>query len=202
MTHNTKERAALADLAICEPFYHELFSQFDRVLRPDGCVYWFCDWRSQGFYLSVMQQHLPVRNLIVWDKGCGPGNFYTNEHEFILFATKNSRFHCKGARNILRGIPAFSSGAKRTDGDMVHPAQKPVALISRLITDSTPEGGTVLDCFMGSGTTAVAAILTGRNFYGCELQRRYVDIAEQRLANISPSGVAHIQQTIPYIQKF
>lgn len=182
MTHNTKEQPALADLAICAPFYRELFRQFNRVLTPDGCVYWFCDWRSQGFYLSVMQECLPVRNMLVWDKGAGCGNFYTYEHELILFATKNTRFHCKGARGIIRGIPSFASGARKSDGDMAHPAQKPVALISRLITDSTSEGGTVLDCFMGSGTTAVAARLTGRNFYGCELQQKYVDVALNRLA--------------------
>ena len=188
MTHNTKELATLADLAICEPFYHELFSQFDRVLSPDGCLYWFCDWRSQGFYLSVMQQHLPVRDLLVWDKNAGPGCYYTNEHEFILFATKNNRFHCKGARNIIHGIPGFATGARKTDGDKLHPSQKPLELISRLIADSTAPGGTVLDCFMGSGTTAVAARLTGRNFYGCELQQRYVDIANRRLADITLSS--------------
>lgn len=184
MTHNNKEKAALSDLAICAPFYRELFRQFDRVLTHDGCVYWFCDWRSHGFYLSVAQEFLPVRNTLVWDKGNGPGNFYTNEHELIIFATKNKRFATKGARNIIRGIPGFSGGAKRTNGEMVHPAQKPIELIQRLILDSTQEGGTVLDCFMGSGTTAVAAALLGRNFYGYELQQKYVDIANARLAAI------------------
>lgn len=184
MTHNAKEKATLADLAICEPFYRELFTEFDRVLAPDGCLYWFCDWRSQGFYLSVMQEYLPVRNTLVWNKGNGPGNFYTNEHELILFVTKNNRFAVKGARNIITGIPGFSAGAKKTDGEMVHPAQKPVALIEKLIRDSTREGDTVLDCFMGGGTTAVAAIRTRRNFYGFELQQKYADIANRRIAGL------------------
>ena len=173
--------AALSDLAICAPFYRELFRQFDRVLAPYGCVYWFCDWRSHGFYLSTMQESLPVRNTLVWDKGGGPGNFYSNEHELVIFATKNNRFACKGARNIIRGIPGFATGAKRTNGAMVHPAQKPIELIQRLILDSTTEGGTVLDCFMGSGTTAVAATMLNRNFFGFELQPKYVDIANARL---------------------
>lgn len=181
MTHNKKEMAALSDLAICTPFYRELFRQFDRVLAPDGCVYWFCDWRSHGFYLSLLQEALPVRNTLVWDKGVGPGNFYTNEHELVIFATKNNRFAAKGARNIIRGIPGFAGGAKCTNGAMAHPAQKPIELIKKLIADSTPEGGTVLDCFMGSGTTAVASYLLGRNFLGFELQSKYVDVANTRL---------------------
>lgn len=181
MTHNAKEKAALSDLAICAPFYRELFRQFRRVLTPDGCVYWFCDWRSHGFYLSLLQECLPVRNTLVWDKGIGPGNFYTNEHELVVFVTRNNRFACKGARNIIRGIPGFSGGAKRTNGPMVHPAQKPLELIQKLILDSTDEGDTVLDCFMGSGTTAVAAATTRRNFYGFELQQKYVEVANARL---------------------
>lgn len=63
----------------------------------------------------------------------------------------------------------------------MHPTQKPVELIARLITDSTQEGDTVLDCFMGSGTTAVAAIRTGRQFVGFELDENYHTIALRRI---------------------
>ena len=124
------------------------------------------------------------RNLLVWDKGSGCGNFYTNEHELIIFSTLNTRFQAKGARNIIRGIPAFNSGAKKTNGEKVHPTQKPVELIEKLILDSTKPGDTVLDCFMGSGTTAVAALKNGRNFYGFELQQKYVDIANKRIKEL------------------
>lgn len=69
----------------------------------------------------------------------------------------------------------------RTNGEMVHPTQKPVELIARLITDSTAEGDTVLDCFMGSGTTAVAALRTGRRFVGFEIDENYHAIALRRI---------------------
>ena len=101
----------------------------------------------------------------------------------ILFATRNNSLRLQAARNIIREIPAFNSGAKKTNGDKLHPTQKPVELIEKLILDSTKEGDTVLDCFMGSGTTAVAARRTGRNFYGFEQQQKYVDIANNRLKN-------------------
>lgn len=181
MTHDG-HAAQMADLSICLPFYRELFREFKRILAPDGCLYWFCDWRSYAFYFQLFDEIKP-RNLLVWDKRAGCGSFYTNEHELIVFATNNNALRLKGARNIIREIPSFSSGAKKTNGDKVHPTQKPVELIEKLILDSTQPGDTVLDCFMGSGTTAIAARRTGRNFYGFEQQQKYVDIANNRLKN-------------------
>lgn len=66
-------------------------------------------------------------------------------------------------------------------GKTVHPTQKPVALFEYLIRTYTDVGETVLDNVMGSGTTAVAAINTGRNFIGFELEEEYVDIANKRI---------------------
>lgn len=181
MTHDG-HAAQMADLSICLPFYRELFQEFKRVLAPDGCLYWFCDWRSYAFYFQLFDEIKP-RNLIVWDKRSGCGSFYTNEHELIIFATNNNSLRLKSARNIIREIPSFSSGAKKTNGEKVHPTQKPVELIEKLILDSTQPGDTVLDCFMGSGTTAVAAKNTGMNFYGFEQQYKYAEIANKRLEN-------------------
>lgn len=62
-----------------------------------------------------------------------------------------------------------------------HPAQYPVALAEWLIRLLVPEGGTVFDPFMGSGTTAIAAMNTGRNFYGTEKEQEYIDIATKRI---------------------
>ncbi len=63
----------------------------------------------------------------------------------------------------------------------LHPTQKPVALMQYLIGLTTTEGQTVLDPFMGSGTTAIAAMNTGRNFIGFELSKEYCDIAKKRI---------------------
>ncbi len=78
-------------------------------------------------------------------------------------------------------IPGFSSGAKKTDGEKVHPTQKPVNLIKKLIQDGTTENDVVLDCFMGSGTTGVAAKVLNRKFIGYEIQEKYFDIAKKRI---------------------
>ena len=180
MTHNG-QRGCFNDLAICKPFYEKLFAEYKRVLKPDGCVYFFCDWRSYAFYYPIMYGILGVKNMLVWDKKSGPGNFYSYQHELIIFTTKRNEFNVKGTYSIISGIPAFCSGAKKTNGEKVHPTQKPVELIEKLITASTDVGGTVLDTFIGSGTTGVACINTGRRFIGMELEDNYFAIAENRI---------------------
>jgi site-specific DNA-methyltransferase (adenine-specific) len=70
------------------------------------------------------------------------------------------------------------------DKDKYHPTQKPVALLEYLIKTYTEEGDTVLDNVMGSGSTGVAAVNTGRNFIGIELDENYFNIAKERIMNI------------------
>ena len=62
-----------------------------------------------------------------------------------------------------------------------HPTEKPVALFSWILNRFTKEGDTILDPFMGSGTTGVACVQTGRNFIGIEINKDYYDIAEKRI---------------------
>lgn len=71
------------------------------------------------------------------------------------------------------------------DPDKLHPTQKPVPLMERLIRSYTKPGDTVLDCTMGSGTTGVACQTTGRNFIGIEINPDYVAAAERRIADAS-----------------
>ena len=179
MTHNG-QKGDFNDLAICRPFYANLFKEYDRVLKTNGRVYFFTDWRAYAFYYPLLSESIPVRNLIVWDKKSGAGNQYNFSHEFIIYATKKPIN--QGGSNVWRET-AFSSGAKKTNGEKVHPTQKPVELMERIITDATNEGDVVLDCFMGSGTTGVACVNTKRKFIGMELQEKYFNIAKKRIFN-------------------
>jgi site-specific DNA-methyltransferase (adenine-specific) len=70
---------------------------------------------------------------------------------------------------------------KSIDADKLHPTQKPVDLLQWLIKTYSNEGDTVLDCFMGSGSTGVACSYNNRKFIGCELDKTYFDIAEKRI---------------------
>lgn len=80
------------------------------------------------------------------------------------------------------------NGTKRNS---VHPMQKPVELYEYLIKTYTNEGDTVLDIAMGSGTTGVACVQTGRNFIGIEIEPKYFEIAEKRIAE------AQLQMRMP-----
>ena len=168
------------DLAICTPFYKQLFSEYRRVLKDDGSFYFFTDWRGYAYYFPLINAELPVRNMIVWDKKSGPGSFYSFNHELIIFGTYKSKTKPGVGSSVWR-MAGFSSGAKSTDGEKVHPSQKTVEIITKMIEDSTEPGAVVLDTFMGSGTTAVACIRTGRNFVGFELDEKYHAIAQQRI---------------------
>lgn len=179
MTHNG-QKGDFNDLAICKPFFMNLFAEYNRVLKSTGRVYFFTDWRGYAFYYPLLSESIPVRNLIVWDKKSGAGNQYNFSHEFIMYSTKKPIN--QGGSNVWRET-AFSSGAKKTNGEKVHPTQKPIELIERIITDATNEGELVLDTFMGSGTTGVACKNTNRKFIGMELQEKYFEIAKRRLTN-------------------
>lgn len=178
MTSNG-QKGAFSDLNICKPFYIELAKEIERVLRYDGEFYIFMDWRSLAFYFPIFDDFLPVKNLIVWDKIAGPGNFYSYNHEFILYGTKNGTLK-KGGSNVWH-YKGFSSGAKATDGEKIHPAQKPTELIARIIAESCPRGGVVLDPFMGSYTTAVCAHRAGVKFLGFEIDAARCEIGQKRL---------------------
>lgn len=177
MTHNGK-KGAFQDLAICRPFWKQLAEEFDRVLKDDGEFYIFTDWRGYAFYYPIFSSVLPVKNLIVWDKISGAGNFYSYTHEFIIYGTKCNKN--KRGTNVWRE-KSFASGAKTTNGEKVHPTQKPVELIEKIILNSSETGGVVLDTFMGSGTSGVAAKRNGRKFIGMEIDENYYNIARKRI---------------------
>ena len=177
MTHNGK-KGAFNDLALCKPFFETLAREFKRVLKEDGEFYIFTDWRGYAFYYPIFSSVLPVKNLIVWDKKSGAGNFYTYTHEFIVYGTMCNKN--KKGTNVWRET-AFSSGAKKTNGEKVHPTQKPIELMEKIILNSSKPGDVVLDTFMGSGSTGVAAIKNNRKFIGMELDDNYFEIAKQRI---------------------
>lgn len=176
---------AFNDLAICTPFYKQLFQEYRRVLKADGSFYYFTDWRGYAYYFPLINAELPVRNLIVWDKKSGPGSFYSFAHELIIFGTYKGKTKGGVGTNIWR-LAAFNSGAKSTNGEKVHPTQKPIEVLTKMIEDSTDPGAVVLDTFMGSGSTAVACLRTGRNYIGFELDEKYHAIAQQRIAEETP----------------
>ncbi|MDR6565471.1 DNA-methyltransferase [Chitinophaga ginsengisegetis] len=179
LTHNG-QKGSFVDLAVSRPFFEALFQEYKRVLKPDACVFFFCDWRGYAFYYPIFDAILGASNLLVWDKISAPGSKYSYSHELLIFHAPVSVN--KGGSSIFR-VPGFSSGAKKIEGEKVHPTQKPLALIKQLVADHSKVGDLVLDTFMGSGTTAIACRELGRNFIGYELDIKNFSIAQKRVFN-------------------
>lgn len=116
-----------------------------------------------------------VHNILVWEKGNAiPNRWYMKNVEFIIYAFKGRArpINKKSSQQKIRCL---------LPKDGRHPTEKPVTLMRHYIENSTNPGDIVLDPFMGSGTTGVAAMLAGRNFVGCEQDAAHFAIAEQRI---------------------
>jgi DNA modification methylase len=148
-----------------------------RPMLPDGgSLLSFIDWRQWPNLVGALETcNYRVQGMIVWDKGhFGLGNGFRAQHELICHASKGvPTIYDKGTGNVLH-----SPREEPRD----HPSPKPLPLMQRLIGVVSPEGGTVLDPFMGSGTTLRAAKDLGRKSIGIELEERYCEVAAKRLA--------------------
>jgi len=174
----------------------DTLGQITRVLKDGGHAYIFCDWRGIHEIKPLVAGVLNVKNVLVWDKGSmGIGDLENNwgySHEFVIFATNGDRATplTEATRNVLEhGRP------NRTDYE--HPTMKPESLMVELVQTSTHPGDTVLDPFMGSGTTAVAAIQNDREYVGFEvdgenyrgvIERRIGEAKRQREASVNADG--------------
>jgi site-specific DNA-methyltransferase (adenine-specific) len=165
------------DLSMIETAYRVHADLWADALGEDGRAFVFCDGAS---YPSVYRAMYGRYNLasLVWSKGrIGMGREFRKSHELIVHAWRNK-------------TPIFSDGEGRADvlqfpavptEERVHPAQKPVDLIRELLTVCGPR---ILDPFMGSGATGVAAIRSGRDFVGVEICPDNFKVACKRIAEV------------------
>lgn len=158
------------------PFLKEAY----RVLKDDTHLYVFCnDYLFAEIRKWIEPCGFTLKRTLVWVKnnhtsGDLEGD-YANKTEWIIFAHKGRRL-LNGSRdtNVL-------SFARESDTDN-HPTPKPPELIEYLISKSTNEGDIVLDPFLGSGTTLIAAQHLKRNAVGIEIDPQYAQFARDRLS--------------------
>jgi site-specific DNA-methyltransferase (adenine-specific) len=154
-----------------------------RVVKRDGHLFCFIDWRQ----LPVLQGAIEgagwsSRALLVWDKvHFGMGNGFRQQVEFVLHASKGT------GDNFLRHDLGTVFRALRQSDDIGHPTVKPVGLVQQCLS-AVP--GTVLDPFMGSGTTLLAALGLGRPAIGIEREEKYCALAAERLSQGELFGAA------------
>jgi site-specific DNA-methyltransferase (adenine-specific) len=162
-------------------------SQCYRITRFGGYFMMFCDWRQYSLADIALQAGGFIRRgTIVWNKtraARAPHTGYARHQcEYILWGTKGDCFKATD-RGPLDGCFTFPVKQK----DKHHPTGKPTPLLQELVR-VVPQGSTILDCFMGSGTTGVAAIANHQQFIGVEMDKPHYDIAHQRLRNINPQA--------------
>ncbi|NKD88750.1 site-specific DNA-methyltransferase [Haematospirillum sp. 15-248] len=149
-----------------------------RTLKDGGSLCVFCDWRMTAALAPALESSgLRWRNMVVWDKcfmGMGSGPFRPR-HEIILHFLKGKGMTGSSCVGNVIAEKRVSVKAKR------HATEKPQALLETLIRATTPEGGTVVDVFAGSGSLAEAAISTGRRAIISEISASHIQTARERI---------------------
>lgn len=155
-------------------------------VKPASHVYIFTCWKTYRPMMQVVRKYFVLANVLVWVKNnWGVGDLegsYGEQQELIIFAQKGHR--------PLNGVPQGNvlPFARVGTNQMQHPTQKPVDLLAYLIARSTHEGGLVVDPFMGSGSTCLAARNTRRRYRGVELDEQWYEVAQRRLADPNEEG--------------
>ncbi len=155
-----------------------------RILKSNSHIYVFCSFHNVDIFKQSLEKHFTIKNILIWEKNnTSMGDLkgdYAPKYEMILFATKGRRL-LNGGRD-----PNIFTFART--GNKLHPTQKPVELISYLVSKSSDEGEIVYDPFIGSGTTAESAISNNRKYIGSEIDEVYYEISLTRVDQLERQG--------------
>lgn len=186
-----------------ENFTIEWLLEVKRILKPNGNIAIFGSYHNIykiGYLIEKLD--LKTINSIIWYKRNAFPNvtqrMFCESTEQIIWCVneskknaKNWTFNYQKMKEINGGVQMrnlfdvpLTKQSEREFGK--HPSQKPLEVINNLVLALTNEGDTILDCFLGSGTTAVSALKHKRNFVGIEQNFEYLQIAEKRVENIEP----------------
>ncbi|QIG53652.1 site-specific DNA-methyltransferase [Altererythrobacter sp. BO-6] len=181
-----------------------------KAFSSAGAIIFACmDWRQIDILLlAAMDVGLTRKNIAVWDKGSGGmGGLYRNAHEFVAVfcngntpATNNIQLgrHGRDRCNIWRYPGANRPGSSSAKALADHPTPKPEPLVEDALLDVTNRGDIVLDPFIGSGSTILAAESTGRICRGIELDPKYVDRAIRRWERETGIPAIHIETGLTF----
>lgn len=193
-------------------FHKEWLRLCKRLLKPDGTIWVSGTYHSIlscGFAMLLLEYH--ILNDIAWFKPNASPNlsckYFTASHEELLWARKSKKakhyFNYDAMKNgdfpkdclkkpnlQMRSVWSIftTPPGEKTFGK--HPTQKPLALLERIITASTRENDLILDPFMGSGTTGVAAIKLKRRFVGIDTNPEYVELSRKRIQDAEHQATA------------
>jgi DNA modification methylase len=173
-----------------------------------GALLYVCmDWRHMTELLAAGRDiEAELENLCIWAKdNGGMGSLYRSQHELVFVFKTGAGPHRNNVqlgrfgrnRSNVWHYPGVNSFSRKTEeGNLLelHPTVKPAALVADAILDCTARGDIVVDGFLGSGTTVIAAERTGRRCYGIELDPAYVDTIIRRWQKLT-GGIARHAET-------
>lgn len=186
-----------------DEFSTQWLKECKRVLKPTGSL-WLIGSYHNIFRVGAVLQDLGfwILNDVIWIKTNPMPNFrgtrFNNAHETLIWASKSEKsrvtFNYKTMKAFnddkqMRSdwqLPICSGKEriKNKDGRKAHSTQKPEELLRRVILSSSKEGDVILDPFFGSGTTGAVAKMLNRNFIGFEKEKKYVNIAKNRIKKV------------------
>jgi len=175
-----KLNISFADFAIMRQYFREIAQEFKRIVKPKGRILLFCDCCSYPIFWSAFYGLFDHVRALVWYKGrnyfpLGANQAFRFSYEMILHAfNTDSWFDLSQRQDVItcKNVPAQ---------EREHPAQKPIELLMKLIIATCPKQGIVLDPFMGSGSTLLAAKYTERSAIGYDANETFVEIANRNL---------------------
>ena len=163
----------------------------------DGAVHFVCmDWRHmEDVIAAVGEIYDDLLNICVWNKSnAGMGSLYRSKHEMVFVYRVGSAQHTntvalgkhgRNRTNIWDYASVNSMRGSRREDLALHPTVKPVAMVADAICDVTRQGELVLDIFLGSGTSLIAAERVGRRFRGLDIDPAYVDLTMTRWSEVT-----------------
>ena len=157
----------------------EIYPELFRVLKDDSVAIVFCSFKNIAVDYMELEDFFDIKNVIVWDKGGGGIGDLTHslstDYELAIVAHKGmAKLRGKRYGSVWRT-------GKVNPNKMIHPTQKPEDIIKKMIQSFSDENNLILDSFMGSFTTAIAAESLGRRWIGCDLSEKYCQVGEERL---------------------
>jgi DNA modification methylase len=163
----------LGDMNVLRSYFRQMFRRFRAQMPANGSMYVFCDAKSYPIFFEVMFPHCAHVRLLIWDKMVSYNGYtWRHQHELIAWGELDETTRVPtGDGDILecRGV---------MQEDKLHPAQKPVPLLERIIKK---HDGIFCDPYCGSGSTLVAAKMNGKKYVGFEMEEAHCETAARRL---------------------
>ena len=159
-----------------------ILDELVRVMKNINIYIW-CNGRQIPTYMKYFVENLGCKlEILIWGK-TNPMPLYSNKYmgdkEYCLYFRKGG--YCQPL-NYEDARTIYTSKINIKDKQLYsHPTIKPLEFIRKIIRNSSKENDVVLDCFIGSGTTAIGCILENRKYIGFEINKKYFDIAQQRI---------------------